>query len=315
MKTGRTGRRLLFLAALAAAGGAAAAARAAQTASKPDAESEKFYQTAHLIMSGEEAKIWKHLTDAESRKEFIRDFWEKRDPDPDTEDNEFKREFEARVAYANKHFKEGGFGMNTDRGRVYIFLGPPDKTEDFLNRTYSTTNRGTAVWWLYYKYGVGVQFVDERGYGAYKISQTEGNIFEAMELYKLGQWVGPSSVFKTRVVSFGLKYDDAAKELVVLIPAKSLLLKENAEGKLEVDLDFKFYLYEGEGSKREVFTDTRAYTTAGVDYEKAGDIPFRFARPLPTGKDVVDVVIKARAGGEGKVRKIFDLKVVRPPRP
>ncbi|HVP89776.1 MAG TPA: GWxTD domain-containing protein [Terriglobales bacterium] len=315
MKTGITGRRLLVLAALAAAVGSAAAARASQSAAKLDAESEKFYQVAHIIMSGDEAKIWKHLPDAESRKEFIRDFWEKRDPDPDTEANEFKMEFEARVAYANKHFKEGGLGMNTDRGRIYIFLGPPEKTEDFLNRTYSTTSRGSSMWWLYYKYGVGVQFVDERGYGAYKISQTEGNIFEAMDLYKLGQWVGPDSVFKTRVVDFGLKYDEAAKELVVLIPAKSLLLKENAEGKLEVDLAFKFYLYEGEGSKREVFTESRSYVSADVEYEKAGNIPFRFARPLPAGKDIADVIVTGREGGKGKVRKIFDLKVTRPPRP
>jgi len=308
-------RRCLLLLAVVAAVAGAVGAGPVQTPSKLDPESEKFYQVAHIIMSGQEARIWKHLPDAESRKEFIRDFWEKRDPDPDTEANEFKMEFETRVAYANKHFKEGGLGMNTDRGRVYIFLGPPDKTEDFLNRGSSTTNRGSSMWWLYYKYGVGVQFVDERGYGAYKISQTEGNIFEAMDLYKLGQWVGPDSVFKTRVVDFGLKYDEAAKELVVLIPAKSLLLKENAEGKLEVDLAFKFYLYEGEGSKREVFTESRSYVSADVEYEKAGNIPFRFARPLPAGKDIADVIVTGREGGKGKVRKIFDLKVTRPPRP
>ena len=305
----KTGRWLLSLAALAAAVGAAAGPGRAQTASKLDAESEKFYQSAHIIMSGEEAKIWKHLSDAESRKEFIKDFWDKRNPDPEAAGNEFEREFEARVAYANKHFREGGPGMNTDRGRVYIFLGPPDKTEDFLNRTFSTTNRGSALWWIYYKYGVGVQFTDERGYGAYKITQTEGNLFEAMDLYKLGQWVGPDSVFKERVVNFGLKYDAAAKELVVLIPAKSLQLKENAEGKLEVDLDFKFYLYEGDGTKREVFADTRSYVTADVEYEKAGDVSFRFAHPLAPGKDCVDVVVTGKAGGKGKVRKIFDLKV------
>ena len=308
-------RRVLFFLALVATGSLGLGRGLAQSGAKPDAESEKFYQEARIIMSGEESKIWKHLSDAETRKEFIKDFWEKRDPDADTEANEFKIEFESRVAYANRHFREGGLGMNTDRGRVFIFLGPPDKTEDFLNRTYSTTARGSVLWWVYYKYAVGVQFVDEKGYGTYKINQTEGNIFEAMELFKLGQWVGADSVFKTRVVNFNLKYDAATHELVVLIPAKSLQLRENGEGRLQVDLDFKFYVYEDEGRKREVFTDSGSYFSAEVEYEKAGDIPFRFTHALDAGKDFVDVIVMAKAGSKGKIRKIFDLKVVRAPLP
>ena len=287
----------------------------AQSGPKLDPDSEKFYREARLIMSGEESKIWKHLIDAESRKEFIQDFWDKRDPDPDAKENAFKTEFEARVQYANQHFKEGGPGMNTDRGRVYIFLGPPDKTEDYLNRLYSSSSRGSLIWWFYYKYGVGVQFVDEKGYGTYKINQTEGNIFEAMDLYKLGQWVGPDSVFKQQTVNFDLKYDAGKKELVVLIPAKSLQLKENADGKYEVDLDFKFYIYEGEGPKRDVFAESSFYVTADVETEKGGDIPFRFSHPLPPGKSYVDVIVKGREGGKGKIRKIFDLKVGQAPRP
>ena len=67
----------------------------ALTAAKPklDPESAKFYQSARLIMTKEETKIFKHLPDADSRKEFIADFWLKRDPDPDTPDNEFRTEF------------------------------------------------------------------------------------------------------------------------------------------------------------------------------------------------------------------------------
>jgi len=305
----------VFLAAVAAAAFLAVGRARAQSKTKLDPESEKFYRSASLIMSSEENKIWKHLPDAESRKEFIQDFWDKRNPDPDSQDNNFRIEFESRIDYANRHFKEGGLGMNTDRGRVYIFLGPPDKTEDFLNRDYTTSNRGSAIWWIYYKYGVGVAFVDERGYGTYKISQTEGNIFEAMELYKLGQWVGPDSVFKTSVVDFKLNYDSAKQELVVLLPAKSLLLRENADGKLQVDLNFKFYVYEDEGVRREVFTGSQFYITADVEYEKSGDIPFRFARDLKPGRAFVDVVIMGKEGMKGKIRKIFELKVGRPPSP
>ncbi len=63
-----------------------------------DPESKKFYETANMIMSREEVKIFKRLPDPESRKEFIADFWAKRDPNPDNDVNEFKAEFENRIA-------------------------------------------------------------------------------------------------------------------------------------------------------------------------------------------------------------------------
>ncbi|MGA2532237.1 MAG: GWxTD domain-containing protein [Candidatus Aminicenantales bacterium] len=299
---------ILFLMALAAGVIVISGEGRAGAKTKLEPESEKFYKTAHLIMSGEENKIWGHLPDAESRKEFIKDFWEKRDPDPDTEENEFKREFEGRVEYANKHFIEGGLGVNTDRGRIWILMGPPDKFEEFMTHEEDPTVRGPILWWIYYKHTLGIEFVDERNTGQYKIRQYTGDFFEAMELYKLAQWVGPDSVFKKRTVKFNLKYDAREKELVVLIPGKSLLLRENDDGKLQVDLDFKFYVYEDQGAKKEVFTDSKTFVTSDVEIEKSGDIAFRFARALKPGKNFVDVIIKAKAGSKGMIRKIFEIK-------
>jgi GWxTD domain-containing protein len=275
---------------------------------KLDPESEKFYQTARLIMTGEENKIFERLPDAESRKEFIQDFWDKRDPNPDTETNEFKTEFGNRVAYANKHFHEGGPGMNTDRGRIYIFMGPPDKFEEYFSHE-DATSRGPILWWIYYNYNFGVEFSDEHNTGQYRIRQYSGDFFGAMELFKLGQWVGPDSVFKKRLVSFSLKYDAPKKELVVLIPAKFLLLRENDDGKLQVDLEFKFYVYENEGAERDIYVESKSYITEDLQYEKTGDISFRFAYPLKPGKNFVDAIIKGKQGSKGKIRKIFAIKV------
>jgi GWxTD domain-containing protein len=303
-------RGTLFLLVFAALSALAAGVGRSSSDKKLDPESEKFYSTARLIMTGDESKIWKRLPDAESRKEFIQDFWEKRDPDPETEENEFKIEFENRIAYANKRFHEGGPGMNTDRGRIHIFMGPPDKFEEFFSRTDSTSG-GPVLWWLYYDYNFGVEFYDERNTGQYKIRQYSGDFFGAMELFKLGQWVGPDSVFKKRLVSFSLKYDDPKKELVVEIPAKLLLFRENEEGKLQVDLDFKFYVYEGEAGKRDIFTESQAFVATDPEPEKGKNVSFRFAHPLKPGKQIVDVIIKGKAGSKGKVRKIFDLKVGR----
>ncbi|MGB7294788.1 MAG: GWxTD domain-containing protein [Candidatus Aminicenantales bacterium] len=82
-----------------------------------DAESAAFYEHARLIMTSGERDMFTHITDAATRKEFIEDFWKKRDPDEYTEENEFKTEFYQRIEYANKRFKEG---LPVTAGRYYI---------------------------------------------------------------------------------------------------------------------------------------------------------------------------------------------------
>jgi GWxTD domain-containing protein len=301
-------KSLVALAVMIVFGGFPAVGARAAAADKLDPESEKFYKTARLIMSGEESKIFKHLPDAESRKEFIKDFWEKRDPDPDTPENEYRREFEARVEYANKRFIEGGPGMNTDRGRIYIFMGPPDKFEEYP--TYGDPNiRGPILWWIYYNYNLGIEFADERGNGQFKIRDYTGDFFEAMDLFRLGQWVGPGSVFKKRTVKFDLKYDTSRHELEVIFPAKDLLFRENEEGKLQVDLDFKIYVYPDEGRSKETYKESQSFVVADRDLEGMKTVSFRFAHALKPGKNFVDVIAKGKPGTTGKVRKIFEIKV------
>src|SRR5215212_10193061 len=82
-----------------------------------------------LILTQSERDAWKKLETDDEREKFIEDFWNSRDLDPDTEDNEFKQEFFERVAYANEHFSSGKPGRLTDRGRTYIKFGKPDEIE------------------------------------------------------------------------------------------------------------------------------------------------------------------------------------------
>jgi GWxTD domain-containing protein len=61
-----------------------------------------------------------------SRSEFVTAFWRARDPRPETAENEFREEFEKRVAFADSHFTEDEIrGSLTDRGMVFLLLGPP----------------------------------------------------------------------------------------------------------------------------------------------------------------------------------------------
>jgi len=81
------------------------------------------------IITPEEQAAFKQLSNDEERDKFIEAFWQRRDPTPDTEENEYKEEHYRRIAYANEHFAAGVPGWKTDRGRMYIMYGPPDEID------------------------------------------------------------------------------------------------------------------------------------------------------------------------------------------
>ncbi|MBC7364250.1 MAG: GWxTD domain-containing protein [Candidatus Aminicenantes bacterium] len=272
-----------------------------------DPESRQFYELAKLIISKEEDKIFRLLPDAESRKEFIREFWEKRDPFPETPENEFQQEFLARVFFADQRFKEGGKGRDTDRGRIYIFLGPPDKIDEVFTH-YDPSVRGSIITWIYYDYGLGIEFVDERGTGQYKIRQISGDIFEAMDILKLGGRFGPDSVFKDRVVKFELKYLDKEKKIKISLPVKSLNFSEDEEGNNFVDLQFVFYVYTLNGQKIGKYVENRIYKVSLRELLELKEISFYFDLELPGGKGIVDVTISGRGEKGGRIRRLFEIK-------
>jgi len=82
------------------------------------------------IITDEEKSAFLRLQTDEEREQFIENFWLRRDPSPDTVENEFKEEHYRRIAYANEHYASGIPGWKTDRGRIYITYGPPDEIED-----------------------------------------------------------------------------------------------------------------------------------------------------------------------------------------
>src|SRR3974390_2052937 len=81
------------------------------------------------IITDEERAAFKQLSNDEERDNFIEAFWQRRDPTPDTEENEFKEEHYQHIAYANEHYAAGVPGWKTDRGRIYIVFGKPDEVD------------------------------------------------------------------------------------------------------------------------------------------------------------------------------------------
>jgi len=96
-----------------------------------DEGSERWVEViAHWIILPEEERFFRSLRTVEERDRFIRAFWARRDPSPETPENEFKDEHLRRIAYANAHFSVTGKpGWKTDRGRLYIVAGPPDQVQ------------------------------------------------------------------------------------------------------------------------------------------------------------------------------------------
>src|ERR1700746_3090712 len=81
------------------------------------------------IITDEERAAFKQLSNDEERDQFIEAFWQRRDPTPDTIENEYKEEHYRRIAYANEHFPAGIPGWKTDRGRMYLMYGAPDEID------------------------------------------------------------------------------------------------------------------------------------------------------------------------------------------
>jgi GWxTD domain-containing protein len=136
------------------------------------------------IITDEEKAAFKQLSNDEERDQFIEAFWQRRDPTPDTEENEYKEEHYQRIAYSNEHFAAGVPGWKTDRGRIYIMYGKPDEIDSHPSGgTYErpieegggeTSTFPFEDWRYRYIEGIGqeiiIEFVDDCMCGAYEMT-------------------------------------------------------------------------------------------------------------------------------------------------
>src|SRR5579872_6150422 len=136
------------------------------------------------IITPEEKNAFLHLETNEEREQFIEQFWQRRNPDPDSPDNTFKEEHYRRIAYANEHFASGIPGWKSDRGRIYIMYGPPDEIQTHpTGGTYErpsdqgggeTSTYPFEDWRYRYLPGIGenveIEFVDPSGSGEYHLT-------------------------------------------------------------------------------------------------------------------------------------------------
>jgi GWxTD domain-containing protein len=103
--------------------------------------------------AGDRARLW-------------RDFYEATDPNSGTPENEELNQYFSRVNAANQRFKDEGIpGWRTDRGEVFITLGPPDES---VESTPGTSSR--IIRWTYLTTRLEIYFQDETGFGRLRLT-------------------------------------------------------------------------------------------------------------------------------------------------
>lgn len=124
---------------------------------------EALKQMRYILTNEERARLknanWKE------REKLFQEFWKKRDPTPSTLYNELMEEYYKRVKYANDRFSGFQPGWRTDMGMIYILLGPPDDIE----RTTMPRRSNTYEIWYYYRLNQSFVFVDESGFGEFRL--------------------------------------------------------------------------------------------------------------------------------------------------
>jgi GWxTD domain-containing protein len=136
------------------------------------------------IITDQEMQAFKSLSNDEERDQFIENFWLRRNPNPDSPENEYREEHYARIAYANEHFAAGKPGWRTDRGHIYIAFGKPDNIDSHpsggsYDRPMEEGGGNTStfpfeIWHYRYLEGIGdnidIEFVDTCMCGDYHMT-------------------------------------------------------------------------------------------------------------------------------------------------
>jgi GWxTD domain-containing protein len=269
---------------------------------------ESFFEKTSIIMTKEEIEIYKHIPDKESQEEFIREFWQIRDPDPGTEENENKIEFERRIEYANMWFgwrnphkgrlkpeeQKKYRGWDTDRGRVYIILGPPDSLiyDNFAlmtdDRKISSPEGRRFEIWSYWRYRIFVVF--RRGSrGRWFLSEPEPDLFTFLEAAKMNLVEPGLKEEVKRRLTFKPEFGD--NHLQISIPVDRLNF-EGGEEKLHSRIRIKVNIYL-DHKKVDTMEETRAFERTEEEILEQKHIQFGLPfEPPQKGQYLLDIIVE-----------------------
>lgn len=261
---------IVLAAALALAAGGCALSRLERAL---DPDSREFLSKVRYLITRPERVAFLQVP-ADERPAFIEEFWKKRDPNPETAENEFKIEYFRRIDMANHLFTDGQEpGWLQDRGRMYILLGPPSNR---LTYPRGVTFYGQPMEFWYYGF-FELVFIDDNWTGIYRLDPSSaeqiGNIMRAQLEWKPQVEdvpMAPGSLECELAVESRGGGKVAAK---ILVPYKAIWMKV------------------GTGAGAEAFRTTLTLELQALD--SAGEKAWEFKKeyPLSFTKDEFDKVL------------------------
>jgi GWxTD domain-containing protein len=290
-----------------------------------DPENAEFLNKVRYIITGKERKIFLELPDAE-KEEFKKEFWKRRDPDPSTEENEFKMTYFNRMESADELFvSEGRPGWLTDRGRIYILFGPPTDriTYPMGGDPYS---RCREIWY----YGnFPVVFIDQTCTGTYRLVTYDLSSLRSLNLMymhelSLAQARAQDTIrgerkfidFDLDVKKTVVEEDRVEGAVTINIPYADLWFKAEEE-MLSTVLDVKLQVKDAEGAVLWEYEESfdveisEQELKEGMKKEYNMEIPFVWDKDvdkLRKGKNKLFASLKNRTGGE-ELRKIREFTI------
>ena len=272
-----------------------------------DASSKEFYTLVKYIITPQEKKIFLNLPPDE-RPAFIEEFWAKRDPDPETEVNEYKEDYFGRIEEANQLFRQGSTpGWLQERGRVYITLGAPDHRQQYPT---GVTFYGfpTEVW--YYGW-FPVIFVDENWTGNYRLDPLSAQHINEINRAQIN--LRPKVALEQIVFDFQVdvkKPSNGEALFVIKIPYRNIWMEE-VEERLETTLDVLTVVSDRGGD--EIWRSQKPYNVSIPQDEMleylGKDYILDFSAKIQAGKYTVLVEIQNLTGGKRVVKRVnFSMK-------
>lgn len=293
--------------------------RVSEAEKKLAPEHSTFLSQVRYIISKEEKRVFIGLPESE-RPRFIEDFWKRRDPDPDTPENEFKNDYFGRLAKAEQIFTgEGIAGWLTERGRVYILYGPPGQrtttppTGDF--------ERGCREVWYYGEFPV--VFVDPNCSGTFLLATPDLSRLESYGIARDAiRQIMPSQAKSLLDFNISLRKKKVSEEsrlealVVIEIPYRLIWLAADGD-KLKTILELELELRDTKDNLRWKYKKTYevVLTESELSQNQAGayliEVPIVVEKDiasLQSGKDTLQIVLRNTTGKE-ELRKVAEFRL------
>jgi len=260
----------------------------------------------------------------DEKKAWIEEFWKQRDPDPGTEENELKMVYFNRIEQATEMFRtEPEPGWMTDRGRIYILLGPP------MDRSPLGSGPQGKCGEIWFYGGFPITFVDETCTSQFKLVTYDisgAREYNLLYMHELNAAQAPSqqtikgeqtfSNFIWRVKKTLIQENRVEGSVFIQVPHASIWFSD-IDDKLVTTLDLHLELQNSKGGTVWVFTESYTVETTEDELKKHKEqryeieVPFVLTDELDTlseGENKIIAYLVNQTGRE-ELRKIMDFKI------